>query len=48
MLKLQPPVKSLETLRTIAAGGRGFFARQAAAEIRRRTLAGLEKAVRPS
>lgn len=45
MLRLQPPVKTNEQLRAIAASGSSGLSTAAKAELRRRTLAGLAKAV---
>lgn len=45
MITLQRPVRSLETLRALAASGRSGLARAAQKELAARTLAGLRKAV---
>lgn len=47
MLSLRPPVKTEAQLKALAASGASGYARAAQAELRRRTEAGLAKAVRP-
>lgn len=48
MLRLQPPVKSLETLKALAASGASGFARRAQAELKARKVEALRQEVKPS
>ena len=46
MIHLQPPLKTDEQLKALAASGSSGLAKRAQAELRARTIAGLRQAVK--